>query len=147
MAGLLAAVLMLVPLAGFGLGMLAAGVLAVLLYRRRVPESNLTPGAGARLGAVSGALGFAMFAIFSAVEILVFHTGSEINAAMLQAVNQAAARSSDPQAQQALEYLRSSQGLALVMALGLVVMFLAFLIFSSIGGAIGAALLRRKERG
>jgi len=147
MAGLLAAVLMLVPLAGFGLGMLAAGVLAVLLYRRRVPESNLTPGAGARLGAVSGALGFAMFAIFSAVEILVFHTGSEINAAMLQAVNQAAARSPDPQAQQALEYLKSSQGLALVMALGLVVMFLAFLIFSSIGGAIGAALLRKKERG
>jgi len=137
---------MLVPLAGFGLGMVAAGVLAVLLYRRRVPESNLTPGAGAKLGAVSGALGFAMFALFTAVEILVFHSGSEINAAMLQAVNQAAARSSDPQAQQALEYLKSPQGLALVVAMGLVVMFLAFLIFSSIGGAIGAALLRGKNR-
>jgi len=146
MAGFVAATLMLVPLGGFGLGMILAGALAVLLYRRRVATFDLSAGAGAKLGAASGAIGFAFFAIFTAVEVLIFHTGNEINAAMLQAVNQAAARSTDPQAQQALQYLKTPQGLALVMALGLAVMFLAFLIFSSIGGAIGASLLRSKGR-
>jgi hypothetical protein len=145
-SGFLSALLMLVPLGGFGLGMLAAGVLAVLLYRRRVPDANLTPGAGLRLGAASGAIGFAAFAVFTAAEVFVFHGAGDINAAMVQAVNQAVARSSDPQARQALEYLKTAQGLNLVMALGLMVMFLAFLIFSSLGGAIGAVLLRRKER-
>lgn len=144
-AGLIAAILMLIPLGGFGLGMIAAGVLSVLLYRRRVPAANLTPGMGARLGAVSGTLGFAIFSIFTAIEVALFHNGGELRADLLQAVQQSASRSSDPQAQQILEYLKSPPGLALVMTLGLMVMFGAFLIFSSLGGAIGAALLRRKH--
>ena len=52
LAGLIAAFLMFIPLGGFGLGMIAAGVLSVLFYRRRNPVSNLTPAMGARLGAV-----------------------------------------------------------------------------------------------
>jgi hypothetical protein len=146
LAGFVAATLMLVPLGGFGLGMIVAGALAVLLYRRRAASFDVTAGAGAKLGVASGAIGFAFFAIFTAIEVLVFHSGNEINAAMRQAVNQAAARSSDPQAQQALQYLKTPQGLALVMALGLAAIFCIFLIFSSIGGVIGAALLRSKGR-
>jgi len=146
LAGLVAAILMLIPLGAFGLGMLAAGALSVLLYRRRNPTASLTPGIGARLGAVSGTLGFGIFAIFTAVEVLVFHSGGELRAALLVAVKQSAARSSDPQAQKMIEYLESPPGLALVMVVGLVVMFVAFLIFSSLGGAIGAALMRRKDR-
>jgi hypothetical protein len=45
-----------------------------------------------------------------------------------------------------LEYLKSPQGLALMMVLGFVMMGLAFLIFSSLGGALAAVLLRRKDR-
>jgi len=145
-AGLVAAILMIIPLGAFGLGMLAAGALSVVLYRRRNPAANLTPGMGARLGAVSGALGFGIFAIFTSVEVVVFRSGGQLRAALLEAVQQSAARSSDPQAQQLLEYLKTPQGLALVMVLGLIVMFVAFLVFSSLGGALGAALLRRKER-
>lgn len=145
-AGLVAAILMLIPLGAFGLGMLAAGALSVLLYRRRNPGANLTPGMGARLGATSGALGFGIFAIFTAVEVLVFHSGGELHAALVQAVQQSAARTSDPQALQLLEYLKSPPGLAVVMAVGLGVMLAAFLIFSSLGGALGAVLLRRKNR-
>ena len=101
---------------------------------------------GARLGAVSGALGFGMFAILTSIEMVVFRSGGELRTALLDAVRQSAARSSDPQAQQMLEYLKTPQGLALVMVLGLLFMFVVFLIFSGLGGAIGAALLRRKER-
>jgi len=144
LAGLVA-ILMIIPLGAFGLGMLAVGALSVLLYRRRNPAANLTPGMGGRLGAVSGALGFGIFAILTSVEMLVFRSGGQLRAALLEAVQQSAARSSDPQAQQLLEYLKTPQGLALVMVLGLIVMFVAFLVFSSLGGALGAALLRRKD--
>ena len=146
LAGLIAAVLMFIPLGAFGLGMIAAGVLAVLFYRRRSPVANLSPGMGARLGAVSGMLGFGIFAVFTSVEVLVFHSGGQLRAALLEAVQQSAARTSDPQAQQVLNYLKSPPGLALVMVLGLALMFVVFLIFSSLGGALGALLLQRKNR-
>lgn len=146
LAGLIAAVLMFIPLGAFGLGMIAAGVLAVLFYRRRHPFGTLTPGVGARLGVVSGIFGFAIFAVFTAIEVLVFHSGGQLRATLLEAVQQSASRTSDPQAQQILDYLKSPPGLALVMGMGLAVMFAAFLILSSLGGALGAVLLRRKEK-
>ena len=146
LAGLIAAVMMLIPVGAFGLGMLASGALAVMFYRRRNPVANVTPGMGARLGALSGALGFGIFAIFTAIEMLIFRSGGQLRDALLQAIQQSAARSSDPQAQQVLEYLKSPQGLALMMVLGFIMMGLAFLIFSSLGGALAAALMRRKDR-
>jgi hypothetical protein len=145
-AGLISAVLMFIPFAGFGLGMAAAGILAVLFYRRRIAVGEITSGMGARLGALSGTLGFGIFAVFTAIELLVFHSGGELRAAMLEAIQQSAARSADPQAQQLLEYLKSPAGLTLMMGVGLAVMLVIFLIFSSLGGALGAVLLRRKGR-
>jgi len=127
-------------------GMIAAGVLAVLFYRRRNPGGSLSPGMGARLGAVSGALGFGIFAVFTAMEMLVFHSGSEVRAYLLEAIEQTALRASDPEAQQVVTYLKSPPGLALLMALTLAMMFFFFLIFASLGGTLAATLLRRKER-
>jgi hypothetical protein len=146
LAGLIAAFLMFIALGVFGLGLIGAGVLSVVFYRRRSPASNLTPAMGARLGAVSGTLGFGIFAIFSAVGTWVFHNGSELRTAMLDAIEQSAARSADPQVQKAFEYLKTPPGLALMMALSLVMVLAAFLILSSVGGAIGAALTRRKDQ-
>lgn len=145
-AGLVAAILMVLPFGAFGLGMLFSGILAVLLYVRRVPGVTPTPGMGAKLGAISGAIGFAIFAIFTAIEALVFHAGGELRTALLQAIQQSAARSSDPQAREMIEYLKTPPGLALVMAIGLVVTLIAFLVFSSVGGAIGAMLSKRRDR-
>jgi hypothetical protein len=145
LAGLIAAFLMFIALGGFGLGLIAAGVLSVVFYRRRHPASNLTPSMGARLGAVSGTLGFGIFAVFSAVGTLVFHSGGQLRAIMLEAIAQAAARNPDPEVQKAFEYLKTPSGLAWMMALVLVVVLLMFLILSSLGGAIGAAMMRRKD--
>jgi hypothetical protein len=141
-----ASILLVVPLGAFGLSMLAAGGLSVILYHRRHPEANLTPGMGARLGAVSGAMGFGIFAVVSAVATLAFGAGGQLRAAMLQAVEQSAARSSDPQAQQVVEFLKTPQGLTVILIAGMVFMFVAFLALSSLGGALGAILLRRKNR-
>lgn len=146
-AGLIAAVLMIVPLgASFGLGMLAAGFLCVHFYRRRLNHVDLTYGLGARLGALSGLLGFACFSIFTAIETTVFRSGGDLRAALMQAVEQAMARNSDPQVQPLLNYLKTPQGLAVVLIMGMVMMFFLFLILSSLGGILGAVTLRRRDR-
>jgi len=146
-AGLVAAILMLIPLGAFGLGMLAAGALSVLLYQRRNADASLTAGVGARLGALSGMLGFAIFAFLTAAETFLFHTGGELRTALLEAIKQSAAHSSDPQTKLVIEYLQSPPGLILVMAAGVIVMLFAFLIFSCLGGVIGAILMRPKDKG
>ena len=146
LAGLISAGLMLIPLGAFGLGMISAGVLAVLFYRRRHPNGTLSASMGARLGLVSGVLGFAISAVFTAIEMLVFHSGGEVRAEMLERIEQYALQTSDPQAQQYLTYLKSPAGLALIMASGMVVTLFVFLIFSSLGGALAATMQRRRER-
>jgi len=146
LAGLIAALLMLIPLGALGPGMISAGVLAVLFYRRRTPGGTLSAGMGARLGVVSGAVGFGISAVFTAIEVLLFHNGGELRAFLLEQIEQSALRTSDPQMQQYLTYFKSPPGLALIMALGLVTMFFIFLIFSSLGGTLTATFLRRRER-
>jgi len=146
LGGLMASILIAIPLgASFGLGMLAAGFLAVVFYRRRVPAANLRPGKGARLGAVSGALGFGIFAIVTSIQMIIFHSGDQLRAQLLEALQQSASRTSDPQAQQVLDYFRTPPGLVLIMIMGLIFMFFAFVLFSALGGALGAALLRRRD--
>jgi hypothetical protein len=128
-----------------GLGMLAAGFLCVLLYRRRCPATHLTAGLGARLGALTGALGFGVLAAMLALWTA-FRSGKEIHDGLLNYIQQYAARSSDPHMQQVLELFNTPEGFTFVMILTLIMTLLAFTIFSSLGGAIGAFLLHRKER-
>ncbi len=146
LAGLIAAVLMMTPLAGFGLGMLIGGSLAVVFYRRRMPVANVTPGMGARLGMVSGILGGGIFAALLSIGTVLFHAWDTIRGKLIEVVDQTAARNPDPQAQQALEFFKSPEGVVLLLTSALVGTLLAFVIFSGLGGAIGAALFRRKER-
>jgi len=118
---------------------LAAGFLAVLLYRRRTRGGLLFPWAGARLGTVSGALGFAIFA-FITVPTGVFRT------MMLEAIRKYASQRSDPQLQALserwVEILKTPEGLAL----WLVCLFFLLIIASAIGGALGGAVLSRRGR-
>jgi hypothetical protein len=139
----MAAILMMLPLGA--LGLIAAGGVAVALYRRKDPGTFVSAGMGARLGAATGALGFGMFVILGAVQMAVLHTGDEFRKTLLDAVQQAAARSSDPQAQQAVEYLKTPAGLAVMMILGLAAVLVICLILSAVGGALGAAWLGRKR--
>jgi hypothetical protein len=145
-AGLIGAILMVTPFGILGLGMVTAGILAVVFYRRRVPHAVLTTGLGVRLGALSGVLGFGMLIVLVSLGTAIFHFGPQIHQRILEAVQQAASRSSDPQAQQAVELMKTPQGLALFLLFALVLTLMACLIFSALGGTIGTALLKRKEQ-
>jgi hypothetical protein len=140
---LLVATFIIVVSKSTGLGMFAAGFLCVMLYRRRCPATHITAGMGARLGAVTGALGFGVVAAFLALWTA-FRSGKEIHDAFLNYIQQNVSQSSDPRMQQVLDLFNTPEGFIFVMTFSLIVTFVAFMIFASIGGAIGAFLLRHK---
>jgi hypothetical protein len=103
-------------------------------------------GTGARLGAISGLFCFGMSATLEAIVVAVFHKGPELRNAMLQVIQQAATKTSDPQVTAALDYFKSAQGLAVMLLFALVSAFFASIILGSIGGALGGAFLARRDR-
>ena len=145
-AGLIAAVLMFTPVGGLGLGMLAGGFLAVALYRRKNLGSPLPTAAAAKLGLLTGGTGFAFFALLLAAQITFFHKGPELRAALVHAVEQAASHNADPQAQAVANWLKSPDGLSLMIILSLFFTLIVFLILGAVGGALGTVILRNKPK-
>jgi hypothetical protein len=133
----------------FPVWMVGGGWLAVGLYRRRIFARELAAAAGAKLGAVAGLLGFAIFAIaYSialAIKIFVLHQGPELRSLLMAALDQAASRNSDPQVHRMMEWFRTPEGLAFMIITGLMLMFVAFLILGSLGGLVGASLNRKRS--
>ncbi len=125
--------------------MLVAGALAVRFYRRRRPQTAISPGMGARLGAASGLLGFFFYSIPQALRLAFFHLGGSVREAMQKAIEQSAAQSPDPKAQEMMRNLMSPEALAAFLTLLVVLFFLVFLVLSSLGGAIGASVWGNKQ--
>jgi hypothetical protein len=65
---------------------------------------------------------------------------------MLDAVQQTAARYSDPQFQVTLDFLRSPAGLVFMMAFLLILGLLTFLFLGVVGGALGGVVLGHRDR-
>jgi hypothetical protein len=146
LAAAIAAVLMALSLMVPFLAVAGAGFLAVGFYRRRNPGVLIKAGAGARLGAVSGLLCFAMTAVLKALDLAIFHQGAVLRDKMLEAIQQAGSRTTDPQAVAMLDYLKSPAGMPAMMGLVLIFAFVAFVVLSSLGGALGGILLGRANR-
>ena len=140
-----ASLLMLLGLNPF-VGMVSVGFLAVVFYRQGRPQASIRPATGARLGALSGLICFAMASIVEAMLVLVLHKGADIRQALLTAINQAAARTSDAQALAMFEHFRSPEGLEFLMVFGLLFGLVAAIVLAALSGALGGAVLgpRRK---
>jgi hypothetical protein len=141
-AALLMALGLMVPL----LAVLGAGVLAVNLHYRQNPGWIVNARSGAKLGALCGVLFFGISAIFETVAVSVFHTEGQIREKMLEALQQAASRTTDPQVQAAFETLKTPEGMALLLIFGLVFLFLVSIAAGSIAGALTGAFLGRRNR-
>jgi hypothetical protein len=146
LAALIAAVGMVCKLVVPVIAVIGAGFLAVAIYRRNNPTAVLRAGIGARLGALCGLFCSAMTAVLGALRVLALREGGEIRKTMLDVVQQSASRYSDPQSQSALEFLRSPAGLALFMIVLLIFGCLMFILMGTVGGALGAAVLGRRDR-
>ena len=146
LAGIVIAVSWIIPFASFLLWPMAAGVLAVMLYLRRRPETALSGGAGARLGAIAGLFGFGLFAVMMAVDLLVMRGGGKLRSAMEQVIQQSAARSGNPEAQAMMQRFLSPEGVAVLITIVFIMFLLIFVIFGSIGGVLGANLVSKKRK-
>jgi hypothetical protein len=133
---------LMVPL----LAALGAGFLSVSLYRRRSSPWAVTARSGVQIGALCGLLFFGIASIFETIAIAVFHTGGQLRQKMLEALQQAAARSSDPQVQAAFDRLKTPEGLAVMLVLGLIVLFVISIVASSLAGALTGAVFGRRNR-
>jgi zinc-ribbon domain len=145
-AALIAALVMALGLMVPLLAVLGAGVLAVNLYHWQNRGWNVNARSGAKLGALCGILFFAISAVFETLATALFHTEGQIRQKMLEALQQAASRTSDPQVQAAFESLKTPEGVALMLVFGLVVLFLVSIAAGSIAGALTGAFLSRRNR-
>jgi hypothetical protein len=133
---------LMVPL----LAVLGAGFLGVNFYHRRNPAWNVSPRSGAKIGAACGLLFFGIAAIFESIAVALFHTGGQVRQKMLEALQQAASRSNDPQVQIAFDRLKTPEGLALMLIFGMIALFLVSIAAGSIAGALTGAFLGRRNR-
>jgi hypothetical protein len=125
---------------------LGSGFLAVAFSRRRSPGTSIRSGTGAKLGAFSGLLFFGVSTILETLALAVLHKGAEVRSAMLDKVQQAAARYPSSEVQPFLDFVKSPDGFAIMMVASVIFGLVAFVVLGSCGGALGAALLGRRDR-
>lgn len=78
--------------------------------------------------------------------VLVLHKGAEIRQSLLTAINQAASRTSDPQALAMFERFKTPEGLELLMVFGILFGLVAAIVLAAISGAAAGAALGRRNR-
>jgi hypothetical protein len=144
LAALVASLLMSLGLNPF-VAMVSVGFLAVVLYRQRQPGAALRPLMGARLGALSGLLWFAVSSILETVIVLTMHKGPELQKALTEVIEQATSRTSDPQALEMLQRFKTPDGLEFLMVAGIICAFVAAIVLSAIGGAVAGMILGRRK--
>jgi hypothetical protein len=149
LAGVGAALLSSLPFLAFGslLWLFLAGALSVSLYQRRVPGALIRPGMGMRIGALAGAFAFVITAIMSTV---LFSTkGDELRKLMQDQMRASIAKAPDPRSaevmQQFISKLGTPEGLATVFLWVLLIIAVVFILFSAVGGALGASYSSRKR--
>jgi zinc-ribbon domain len=133
---------LMVPL----LAVFGAGCLAVILYRYRNPAWQAGVRSGAQLGAVTALLSSGVIGIFSAIAFAVLQAGGQARQQVLDALQQVATRSSDPQVQAALDLLKTSDGLGNKLVLALIVFFLISVAAGSLAGALTSTFIGRRKR-
>jgi hypothetical protein len=144
-AGVVIALVLVLPFAAYVLWPLAAGALAVLFYCRRRPGAQLSTAAGARVGAVTGLFAFIIFAVLMGVQLASMSGSGKLRDQMMQVMQQSAARNPSPEAQQMIQKLSTPEGIAAMLVVVFIMFLVIFVGLSSIGGAIGARLLKRRE--
>jgi len=126
--------------------MLGAGCLAVILYYRRSPGWRVDARAGAKIGALTSLLSYAVFAVCFLIFLAVLQSGGPARQQLIEALQQVGARSHDPQVQAFLDLLNSPDGLAAKLVVGMVGFLLISLAAGSVAGALTGAFLGRRQR-
>ena len=119
------------------------GWFGVFLYNRGQRGLPVNGGLGARIGAVTGLIGYAINIAVLAARLILQRT--QVLEEMKRAFQEAASQNTDPQAQQIMQKLMSPEGLAVLVTIGAVFLFFMFLVLCSAGGALGGSLLKGRN--
>lgn len=145
LAALVAALLMALGLNPF-VAMFSVGFLAVVFYRQRRREIVIKATTGAGIGALGGLLWFAMSSALEALIVIVLRKGPVLRNELMVRIQQAASQTSDPQVLAVFERFKTEGGLEFLMLTGLFLAFLAAIVLGGLGGALGSAIMRRRDR-
>jgi len=146
LAGVLLGISWAFPPAMYFFWMLACGAFGVALYHRRNPQTELTRGAGARIGAVAGVIAFGLFAVMTSLQLLLTRSSGSMRSMLLEAIERSGAANQDPRSQELLQKMTTPEGLAILVTFAMVLLFFVFLGFSALGGAWGASFIRGRDR-
>lgn len=95
---------------------------------------------------MAGLLWFAMSSVLEALIVIFLHKGPELRAALISKIQEAASKTSDPQVLSMFDRFKTQSGLEFLMLAGLVFALLAALVLGGLGGALGGAVLGRRDR-
>jgi hypothetical protein len=101
---------------------------------------------GARLGAISGGMAWLFLTLITTIGALAFRTGDQIRQLIFQSMEQAAARNPTVQAQELMQYVKTQDGFAVMLALILFMTLFFFVVLSTLGGMLGSTLFSRRTR-
>ena len=131
-----------IPIPGLWLimSLLLAGFLAVFLYVRRTGQS-LSVVAGARMGWITGLFSFTIATIFFTLTMLLIAGEGGFLALFRDQMRERGAAEAD--LDQMLRLLQTPAGLGGFLFLGLILLFITFTIFPTLGGVLGAKVFAR----
>lgn len=149
MTGVGAALLSSLPVLTFGcfIWLFVAGAWTVSMYQRRVPTGSVRPGMGMRIGALAGVFAFIITSIMSTV--LFATEGEQLRKMMEEQIQGRLTAAPDPRSQEVMQQfiakLNTPEGLATIFLWVLVVIGVIFVVFSALGGAMGASFGARRR--
>ena len=120
------------------------GALAMWLYARGKEPGEIVVGTGARIGAVTGLFTYLIYGIIVAAQLST--QKGILQETMRKAIEQAIARNPSPEAQAMMNQVMTPEGIATILTVSAVIFLFLFLIFGALGGSLGAAVLRGKQR-
>lgn len=130
------------------IGMLAAGFLAVTFYRRHSPAATLRPAEAAKLGALAGILCSCILSVAFAGVAMVpgarAKMQDEFTASIQRVATWLPANPADTRA--SIDQLKTPRGFATALIEVCIGIFLLSIVLGSLGGVLGGALLRRRDR-
>jgi hypothetical protein len=84
--------------------------------------------------------------LITTIGALAFRTGDQIRQLIFQSMEQAAARNPTVQAQELMQYVKTQDGFAVMLALILFMTLFFFVVLSTLGGMLGSTLFSRRTR-
>ena len=127
--------------------MLIMGFLATVFYRQSRPVAVMKTVIGMQLGALSGLFCAGVMSLFTALGAMI----PEVRARLQQQSQEyfqklAAAQPDNPSIGAVVNQLKTPEGFLALMIAGVVLLLALSIVLGAAGGALGAALLKRREK-